>query len=184
MNTGIIASRYASALLKLVDENGSGETVFTQVRALQAALDLKELRAAVEDRIVPADRKIALLRTAVGGSLAPELDRFIRLLCTNGRIGDIRLVFNTFLTEYSRSRRVVRGRLAVADASVLPSLEARLRTLVEKYSGFTLELTTEVDPGLIGGFVIEFADNILDASVLRQVTLIRRQFEERNKRIV
>ena len=34
MNTGIIATRYATALLKLVEETGSGELVATQVRLL------------------------------------------------------------------------------------------------------------------------------------------------------
>lgn len=31
MNTGIISSRYAKALLKLVDETGNGEAVYNQV---------------------------------------------------------------------------------------------------------------------------------------------------------
>lgn len=199
MNTGIIASRYAAALLKLVDETGSGELVAAQVQTIEAALDgSPDFRRAIDDPSVPDDRKLALFEAAVASpvALAPELRKFIRLLIRNGRIGDARLVFITFITEYYRSRHIKRARLTVADPSLLspvaepveapaaPSLDSRLRDLVEKQTGCRLELKTKVDPTLIGGFVFEVDDLRLDASVSRQIDLIRRQFIEKNRRIV
>ncbi len=224
MNTGIIASRYATALLKLVDETGFGELVAAQVQAIEAALDgSPDFRRAIDDPSVPDDRKLALFEAAVASpalrqaqrpmlsmvaepveaprpeALAPELRKFIQLLIRNGRIGDVRLVFITFITEYYRSRHIKCARLTVADPSLLspsvavvrqaqrpgtPSLESRLRDLVEKQTGCRLELKTKVDPTLIGGFVFEVDDLRLDASVSRQIDLIRRQFIEKNRRIV
>ena len=50
MNTGIIASRYARALLRLVEETGSGEVVVSQARAILDALaSSPELRDAISD---------------------------------------------------------------------------------------------------------------------------------------
>ena len=65
-----------------------------------------------------------------------------------------------------------------------PALESRLRDLVEKQTGCKLILKTEVNPSLIGGFVFEVEDTVLDASVSRQLDFIRRQFIEKNRRIV
>ena len=67
MNTGMIASRYATALLGLVDETGSSEKVLSQVQAiLKALVSVPDLRRAVEDRAgVPGSRKISLLETVV-----------------------------------------------------------------------------------------------------------------------
>ena len=42
----------------------------------------------------------------------------------------------------------------------------------------------EVDPSLIGGFVFDIDDAIIDKSVSRQLELIREQFIEKNRRIV
>ena len=64
------------------------------------------------------------------------------------------------------------------------SLESRLREVVERQTGCKLLLKTEVDPALIGGFVFEVDDLLLDASVSRQIDIIRRQFIEKNRRIV
>ena len=235
MNTGIIATRYATALLKLVDETGSGSAVVDQVRIIEKALDeLPDFRRAVSDPTVAPARKLALFEAALSSlaaepveapSLVPDLRKFFELLIRNGRIGDVRLVLTTFIIEYYRSRHIKRARLVVADPALLSSssvsgsdspvagsdssvagsvrgtvirqtrlpegdsrrpgsLESRLRELIGKETGCELLLETKVDPSLIGGFVFEVEDMILDASVSRQLDIIRRQFIEKNRRIV
>ena len=79
MNTGIIASRYATALLKLVDETGGGEAVVSQVEILSNALDaMPDLRRAIGDsRTVPPESKVSLFEAVLGEMpktvMAPEL---------------------------------------------------------------------------------------------------------------
>lgn len=233
MNTGIIATRYATALLKLVEETGSGELVAAQVQVIEKALDeVPDSRRAVDDPAVAAVQKISLFEAALKDSMAQELHKFFELLIRNGRIGDVRLVLTTFIIEYYRSRHIKRARLVVADPALLSSssvsgsdspvagsdspvagsdssvagsvrgtvirqtrlpegdsrrpgsLESRLRELIGKETGCELLLETKVDPSLIGGFVFEVEDMILDASVSRQLDFIRRQFIEKNRRIV
>ncbi len=226
MNTGIIATRYATALLKLVEETGSGELVAAQVQVIEKALDeVPDFRRAVDDPAVAAVQKISLFEASLKDSMAQELHKFLELLIRNGRIGDVRLVLTTFVTEYYRSRHIKRARLVVADPALLSSssvsgsdspvagsdssvagsvrgtvirqtrlpegdsrrpgsLESRLRELIGKETGCELLLETKVDPSLIGGFVFEVEDMILDASVSRQLDFIRRQFIEKNRRIV
>lgn len=199
MNTGIIATRYATALLKLVEETGSGEAVAAQVQVIEKALDeVPDFRRAVDDPAVAAVQKISLFEAALKDSMAQELHKFLELLIRNGRICDVRLVLTTFVTEYYRSRHIKRARLVVADPALLdpepvegslrqaqrPALESRLRDLVEKQTGCRLILKTEVNPSLIGGFVFEVEDTVLDASVSRQLDVIRHQFIEKNRRIV
>ena len=209
MNTGIIATRYATALLKLVEETGSGELVATQVQVIEKALDeVPDFRRAVDDPAVAPAKKIALFEAALssgaesveGISLAPDLRKFLELLIRNGRIGDVRLIFTTFITEYYRARHIKRAKLVFADPALLnpeptpsdrelaeplrPTLDVRLRDLIEKQTGCKLILKTEVNPSLIGGFVFEVEDTVLDASVSRQLDIIRSQFIEKNRRIV
>lgn len=192
MNTGIIASRYARALLKRVDETGNGETVLRQVKALGQVLDaVPELRNVVAGRKeVTYSRKIKLFEAALVPKdadalrepLAPELRGFLELLMRNDRIGDVRLIFHGFERAYYRARGLKKGVLRVVTPS--PDLEERLRHLVESKTGCRLLLKTEVDPSLIGGFVFEIEDLLLDASVRHQLEIIRNQFVERNRRIV
>ena len=215
MNTGIIASRYATALLKLVDETSSsagsgqssGEVVVAQARAILNTLEtLPDLRRAITDPAVPDDKKLSLLEAAVSvdssvatlpqndkchperreGSLSPDLRRFFELMIRNGRIGDIALALKSFEDQYYESRGIIRGKLTLSSPpdSAAKKLEDGLKNLIEKKTGKTLLLTTDVDESLIGGFVLEVEDRLLDASVSRQLEIIKNQFVEKNRRIV
>ena len=158
MNTGIIASRYATALLRYTEETGGGERVCAQVRQL--------LRQ-------PGERP---------GKLEPELERLVRLLVKNGRLEDVRFVFRSFIAMYYRSRGIEVARLTTAVPA--EALERRLRTMLEKQLGCEVLLETSVDPDLLGGFTLEIGDYLLDGSVRRQIETIRRQFVIQNNRIV
>ena len=158
MNTGIIASRYATALLRYTQETGGGERVCAQVRRL---LDHPE-----QDP----------------GPLEPELERLIRLVVENGRLEDVKFILRSFIAMYYRSRGIQVAQLT----TVVPSegLERKLRTMLEKQFGTQVLIETKVDPELIGGFTLEVGDYLLDASVRRQIETIRRQFVISNNRIV
>ena len=205
MNTGIIASRYAKALLKLVDETGSGEVVVSQAHAvLEALAAVPELRRLLVDLSVSDDKKLSLLETAgkvdpsvnsldpschperSEGSLSPELRRFFALLLRNGRIGDISLVLRSFEDQYYKARNIIRGHLILSSEpdEYAKALEDKLKSLIEDKTGKTLRLVTQVDESLIGGFTLEIGDKLLDASVSHQLDVIKRQFVERNRRIV
>jgi len=56
------------------------------------------------------------------------------------------------------------------EAGVKDSILAKVTTYLP---GNTIELKTEVDADLIGGFVIEVADKLYDASIKKSLTDIR-----------
>ena len=186
MDTGVISSRYAEALLRYVSETGGGEAVCAQVMKLEKALkDVPELRKVMEDpKAVSAREKLSLFESALDGeSMAPELSKFISLVLDKGRIDHIRIIFHSFVAKYNAQKGV---RYAHLKTAVEPSEELleRLKALVKKETGLDAIIRVTVDPSLIGGFVFDIDDYMIDASVSRQLELIRRQFIEKNRRIV
>lgn len=186
MNVGIISSRYADALLRFVEETGAGEKVCAQVQVLEHALHtLPALRRVVEDpTAVTSAEKISLFRAALGNEpMAEELEKFLALLDKNGRITLAMFIFHTFIRRYYKSRKILRAHLVTAVAAP-EELIGRLRDLMLRKTGCEILLDTRVEPSLIGGFVFKVDDYMLDASVSRQIETIRRQFVEKNRRIV
>ena len=96
------------------------------------------------------------------------------------------MILKSFEDQYYESKGIVRGRLILPSEpdAAARALEDKLKALIESSTGKTLLLVTEVDESLIGGFVLEVEDKLLDASVSRQLERIRAQFVERNRRIV
>ena len=158
MNTGIVSSRYARALLKYTRETGRGAEVCAQVEAL-----LRDPENA--PRV-----------------LEPELQRFVALVSSNGRLDHVKLMLTTFVRMYYESEGICQARLVTVTEA--EGLEDRIRTMLEKQTGLKVILSTSVDPSLIGGFTLEVGDYLLDASVRNQIERIRREFIISNNRIV
>ncbi|MBQ9548518.1 MAG: F0F1 ATP synthase subunit delta [Bacteroidales bacterium] len=158
MNTGAISTRYAKALLLLVRETGNGARMFDQVRSL--------LRDPGADP----------------GKLEPELERLVLLLRRNRRLDYLRFVLHAFLDLWCRSEHIRLVRLSSCIPS--PELERSVAELVAQRTGDRVVVESKVDPSLLGGFVYEVDGYMLNASVKSQIERIRRQFIEKNKRIV
>ena len=185
MNTGIISSRYAKALFEYTELTGGTEAVASQVPVLVQALSrVPALQRALEDPVaVSTGEKIALFSAALGdGALRPELEKFLRLVIKGGRESELRLIFQDYLTRYYRSRGIRMCRLITAVES--DDLRDRLVALMSRVTGDNIVVETQVRPDLIGGFIFEIDDYMVDASVARQIETIRHQFIEKNRRVV
>lgn len=181
MNTGLISSRYARALLLLVDETGGGEQVLEQTLVLSRALSsVPQLRRVLEGRgDMPVSDKLQLFESALGGKeLAPELRQFIPLVIRSGRISLLRYIFSSFQRLWYRTRKIKLCHLTMAAPS--RALEEKLTAFVEENTGCKVQMTTEVKPDIAGGFVFEVDDWLIDASVKTQLETIRRGFMELN----
>ena len=154
MNTGVISSRYARALLLLTQESGRGEQVFSQARAL-----LKD-------------------PTKVPEPLEPDLARLVMLLRKNGRREYLRYVLNDYTRLWCKSTGAHMAHLVMAAPD--PALLDRIAALI----GGKVYIDTEIDPSIEGGFTVILDDVMLDASVRGQIDRIKRQLIERNSRIV
>lgn len=185
MNAGIVRTRYAEALVKYVRETGRGEAVCAQAERLVHVLsELPDLGRMVASRDVVTDaRKMELLKTALGEPMEPDLERFLQLLMMNGRIGLLKQVLRDFILCYRRSIGVRKARLRVACPPPERLLE-ELKALVRQHSGEEALIEVEVDPSLIGGFIFDIDDAMIDTSVASQLERIRLQYIEKNRRIV
>ena len=186
MNAGIVSARYAHALLKYVTETGNGALVYEQVRHLDKCLSsFEEMRMMIYHPKATSDElKMRVLTTAVGGreKAAPELVKFFRLVMKNKRTKFLHLILRIFMEKYRETRNISWARLTVASPS--EELERKLAGTLQEITGRELELETRTDPSLIGGFIFDMEWTRLDASIASQLNTVKRQFIEKNRRIV
>ena len=92
-------------------------------------------------------------------------------------------ILRDFVLIYHRSMGIRKATLVTARPPSERLLQ-RLKALVKQKTGDDVIIEVEVDPSLVGGFVFDIDEYLLDASVRRQLDLIKEQFIERNRRIV
>jgi F-type H+-transporting ATPase subunit delta len=138
--------------------------------------------SAADDVVTPFDKK-KLLQSALGNRMSHELSRFLTLLNRNGRMNLVEDIMRDFVDMYHRSIGIRKAHLTTVSEPSERLLQ-RLKALVKQKTGDDVIIEVDVDPSLVGGFVFDIDDYLLDASVKRQLDLIREQFIERNRRII
>ncbi len=185
MNTGIIASRYADALLKYVEETGDGQVVYRQACTLADALSASgEFERLVESKnMLTSSGKVELMSKALGNEdMCPSLSKFLELVIRQDREPYLRYILHYFKERWLSAQGVSQATLVVSMPS--PELERTICEMFRNLTGLQLELSVTVDPSIIGGFVFEVADKRIDASVSRQLEDLRRRFIEQNNRLM
>lgn len=184
MNTGPIAHRYAKALLKLVQETGAGEKVYSQACVLVLRMqEIRQLADVIQKHPeVGQDRKMEILQAAVGEPLADELVRFVKIVCENGRIELFERIMTSFQDQYRASYGIKVGSLVTA--CPVPQLKETLEALMQDKTGARVLLQESVNEDLIGGFVLQVEDLQMDASVQTQLRRLHNELVDKANRIV
>lgn len=175
MNTGPVAHRYAKALLKFVQEAKTGEKVYSQVGMLVARMHgIQQLKDILQKHPeLPLDRKLEILDSALGEPASHELKRFVKLVDANGRMEYLERMLYSFLEQYREANAIKVGR--VVTACPVPGLRDRLQSILSEMTAASVYIDEEVDPSLIGGFVLNIDDLRMDASVEGQFRRLRQE---------
>src|SRR6476659_2926114 len=165
---------YARALFQAAQEAGRVDGVAGDLAALASAMDeVPELRAFLRNPQIEPTGKAAVLDQLAAG--ADELVRnFVRLAAEKGRAGEIPEISAELEALVARAQ----NRLAVelTTAHELSDDEATsIVQAIEKASGRTVEATRSVDPGLIGGIVLQVGSHRADGSVRGRLERLRHE---------
>ncbi|MCR5817987.1 MAG: F0F1 ATP synthase subunit delta [Prevotella sp.] len=173
MDIGVISVRYARALLKSATDTNIEDTVYANMQLLaKSYIEVPALRHTIDNPMLAKEKKLMLLETAVGGDSASPLTKaFIALVLKEDRENMIQFMANSYITLYRKQKNVIRGKLTTAVA-VAPETEQKMRHMVESRTKGIVEFETEVDPEIIGGFVLEYDTYRMDASVKSKLNSI------------
>jgi len=165
---------YARALFEAAREEGRLAPVAEELAALARAVeDVPELRAVLRNPQIDPPGKAALLDQLTEG--ADDLVRnFVRLVAEKGRAGEL-VEMNAEL-EALVAREQNRLALELTTAYELSEDEARsIVDQIQQASGRTVEATRMVDPGLIGGIVLQVGSFRADGSVRGRLERLRQE---------
>ena len=172
MDIGVISVRYARALLKSATDAKIEADVYKEMRTLaKSYTEVPQLRQTIDNPMLSKDTKQQLLLTAVGEKPCELTKAFISLVLKEDRENVMQFIANSYVTLYRQQKNVIRGRLITA-AAVSPATEQKMRQMVESKTNGTVEFETEVNPDIIGGFILEYDTYRMDASVKSKLNSI------------
>ena len=165
MDIGVISMRYARALLKSATDQKQEDAVYQDMMTVaKSYLEVPALRHTIDNPMLSKDKKEALLIVAAGEKNCQLTKAFIALVLKEDRENVMQFMANSYITLYRKQKNVIRGKLITA-ARVSAETEQKMRQMVESKTNGTVEFETEVNPDIIGGFILEYDTYRMDASV-------------------
>lgn len=177
-----LAKRYAAALLRVTDAEGSTEETESVLLGLRDAYrSSRPFRQMLASPRVPRAAKKALLHKILQGKAKPSLVDFFDLLVDKNRIGILPEVSDVFDRLADASQGVVRVKVR----SWRPLSDAQRATLSEKLARMTgnkIALEAETDAQLRGGVLVRIGDSIIDGTVAYRLKSLGERFRELERR--
>ena len=165
-----ITTPYAEAFLQIASSRDEVDQVVDQAKAI---LDLwensPELSEAMASPVLEVAAKKAAIEKLFADQVTPSFLNLLKLLADRQRIGLLDSVLQRLLELYRQQRNIALATVTTA-SEITDEQKTALLKKVQLVAGTDkLEINLNVDPDLIGGFVVNVGSKVIDASISGQV---------------
>lgn len=175
-----VARRYAAALFAQAQKYDALTLAQGDLKSVAQTLESAgDLRATLAQPLVTQQRKKNILADTFASQVSAATLAFLNLLVDKRRItllGDVAAEFEQMV----RQARNVASAQATSAVPLTAEQIASLERSLEARTGKDIELTTDVDPSLIGGILVRIGDTVLDGSVRGNLERLREQLLARH----
>lgn len=172
-----LATRYAKSLIDLAVEKNELENVFADMQYFQSVGKASpQFTSLMRSPVIKGDKKQAILDAVSKGKVGVITESFNRLLVSKGRESVLPEIVAAFIEQYNLIKGINKVKLTTAQPLSDAGRDAILSKVKTGTGMDNVQLETVVDDSLIGGFVLEYNNNLVDASILRDLNDIKKQF--------
>jgi F-type H+-transporting ATPase subunit delta len=161
-----VGSRYAQALFDLAQEQKQVSAVEADLKSLKAAIaDSKDLRTLLGSPAFSTDDKAKGL-VGVGAKAKFNMTtlKFLGLLASNGRAAALPAVIDAFARLSAAARGAVSAEVTTA-VPLTPAQSKGVAAALRQSLGKDPEITTRIDPAILGGIKVKVGSRLFDASL-------------------
>jgi len=179
MHNPRLAGRYAKSLVDLAVERNQLEQVHEDMQYLRSVIKgSREFAALLRSPVVPVDMKSKAVNAVVKPNVSELTGAFTQLLISKNREINLPEIVEAFIDQYNLIKGINKVKLTTA----VPVSDEVKNSIIAKIKRDTsmqnIQLDTVLNEDLIGGFVLEFNNNIVDASVAHDLRSIKKQFSQ------
>ncbi len=164
---------YARALFEVARAEGTLDEVEDELfRFARSYESSDELRKALTDEQIPAEKRQAIVEDLLGGKATSTTTQLVSMVVGSGRGRDLPAIVDQLVQRAAGAKQlsVAEVRTAVA---LTDDQQARLKAALENTTGKTLSLKTVVDPSVLGGVIATIGDTVIDDTVRTRIEQLK-----------
>jgi len=164
---------YADAMLTIAQAEGDVRGISDELFAVGRAVDTNDdLRTAISDARLPAERKIQIMDDLLDGKARAATKGLVSMVVGAGRGGDLGKIASALAERAATSsgKQVATVRSAVALSA---DQQSRLATALAAKLGTEVDIKVIQDPSVVGGLITTVGDTVIDGSVRTRLNRLR-----------
>lgn len=179
MSVTRIASRYAQSLFDLAEKEGNLDKVHEDVLYVREVARNKEFALVMKNPLINTEKKESIFEAVFKEKVEGITLNTLMVLAEHKRELYLLDMCNIFHSMYNTEKKISHVKLTSAvelsEATAASILDGfKNKGLIEQ----NVELETVVDPSIIGGFIVQFNNQIYDSSVANKLDMLRTKFSE------
>ncbi len=173
MSISAISRRYARALVEMGSERKMVEQYGEELGRVNAVLgQFDSLRLLMESPTFAPEKKTALLADLEKTlDISEGMRNFLGLLLAKDRLRYLPQIESDYRAFADELSGIVRARIATA-SGMSDAQKEGIKAAMERQTGKKIELSSTVDPSLLGGIQVEIAGKVFDGSLKTQLRRI------------
>ncbi len=172
-----LAERYAKSLIDFSQEQNQLEPVYNDIMLLDAICrQSREFVLMLKSPIINADKKHKIIDAVAQDKISKITQTFIKLLAGKSRESNLPEIITSFIEQYNKIKGIHKVKLTTATPITDEIKNSFIRKIEAGTSINNIKLETIVNEKLIGGFVLEMEGKLIDASILRDLNDVKKQF--------
>jgi F-type H+-transporting ATPase subunit delta len=175
-----MAGRYALALYALAEEQGLTDKVAADLAKFAALVaESEDLQRFVKSPLHSAEEQLNALNAVLArAGISGISGNFLKLVAQKRRLFAIAEMIDNFHKLDDQGKGRVRAEVTVAEALNDKHVSALKTALADLTGGKSIEVTTKIDPSIIGGLIVKLGSRMVDASLKNKLNLLRARMKE------
>jgi len=174
MNDSKISVRYARAIFQSAQEKKILDKVYQDMIFISEICKNKETKEFLHSPIIIPSKKEAIFHKMLEGNLEKITLSLLDLIVKNGRESFIPAIARNFIHETKKFKGITESVLTTA-IKVDDNVRKQIIDLISKVFNTKVELKENLDPEIVGGFILQVEDNYIDASIRNKLRKIKKE---------
>lgn len=171
---GKAAERYAKAFFTTTEDKNVVNEVLADMKLIKnTMLENKELKSVINSPVIDLNKKKSILEAVFSEANSNSM-QLIALLLNKKRINLLLEVASSYISIYEKNNNINRAKVVLAK-ELTQDMFTKIQAKVNALTGNDVEIQTEINPAILGGFVLTINDLQYDASVVGQLNKFKTQ---------
>ena len=169
-----VGSVYAEALYSLAQEEGLSQSILPELKALDESFSQEpDFIRLLSSPNLSKQERCQILDDSFRGKVHPYVLNFMKILTEKGYMRHFSDCRKAYAELYNRDNGIVPV-TAITAVALSEEQSARLKQKLAVITGKTIQLTNQLEPGVLGGIRLDYDGKCLDGTIAQRLDAIRK----------